>query len=304
MSGSDHWTSARIGQDLSDADDSGGIEESPSYWWVPFVDDPEVLRGMLIIKESYSRELMAEELGADVEDAPRRAEETRLFRQMFRTSAGMSIDQALRSSDLDRQNAMVGLDSSSDAGGTSKLIELVGRIEEGYIAYQFGSMGSGKTDFAILLAELWSKMQGDEHRIGSNIESFERAEHVCRYPVLRDWVREGDEPTLFVWDEASSSASGYSSEAHEVMDKFRLLLQSFRKNRCNLLIIGHTGKDVHPHIRRQANDCIHKESKERATVYDEVVEGEGEGEKFSISGIEPTSLRFDTKEMSRWYWET
>jgi hypothetical protein len=303
--GNNGWTGARIGQDLREGDDSDPAKESPSYWWVPFVSDPKVLRGLLVMKTSYEREIMADHLGVDLREAPARLEETDLFRQIFRTSAGMSVDQALRQSDLDRQSAMIGLESSDDASGVSKLLRLIDRIEEGYIAYMFGQMGSGKTDFAVLISELWSRMQPEGAEIASNVESFERAETIKRYERLKDWVEEDrDRPQLFVFDEASSNASGYSQDAHKVQNRFRNLLQSFRKHRSNLLIIGHTGKDVHPHIRRQTNDCIEKESKKDAAIYESVEEGEGQNLRFEISGIEPAAWEYDTKEMSNWYWES
>lgn len=296
------WTAAKIGQDLHDTDDED-IQESPSYWWVPYVDDDEILRCLLVLKEHYSPDEMADHLGADRHDAPDRVEDTDLFRTLFRTGAGLTIHRALRDSDLDRQNSIVGLDSPDDASGTSKLLRLVDRIESGYIGYMFGHMGNGKTDFAIYIAELWTRMNG-EVEIASNIRSFERAKTIERFVNLREWVDVGSQK-LFIWDEASSNASGYSSDAHKVTEKLPRVLQSFRKNRCNLIIIGHTGKDVHPHFRRQSQDLIHKESKERATVYGDLKDsGEPQDKKFSISGIEPTAWEYDTREMSRWFWES
>jgi hypothetical protein len=297
----DGWTAAKLGEQLSSQGDEHDLEDSPSYWWTPFVENDEILRALLLIKESYQPETLSDHL--EDSEPPDRAENCRLFRQMFRTGAGIGISKALQQSDLDRQSAMIGLPERADAGGTGKLLELVDRIESGYIGYMFGNMGNGKTDFAIYLAELWDRINS-ETTFGSNIETFERAETIQRYENLPEWIESTDK-SLFIWDEASSNASGYSAEAHEVMAKLRTLLQSFRKERTNLIIIGHTGKDVHPHIRRQATDIIHKESKKTATVYSDISEqGEGEDEQISLDGIEPTTWEFDTKEMSRWFWNS
>jgi hypothetical protein len=304
MTENDGWTSARIGQDLREGDEGAELQESPSPWWTPFIEDRKVLRGLLIMKNAYDREDMANSMGVDTREAPRRLEETELFGEIFRVSAGMSIDRALRQSDIDRQSAMVGLDQSSGAGGTSLLLDFVERIESGYIGYLFGEMGNGKTDFAVNVAELFSRIRSGDAEIGSNIQSFERAETIERYERLESWVQDESTEQLFIWDEASSSASGYSSDAHEVTDLFRRLLQSFRKHNSNLLMIGHTGKDIHPHIRRQCNDVIHKESKKRAAVYDRVDDGEPSGHRFTLEGIEATDWKYDTKEMSRWFWES
>lgn len=299
----DGWTGAKIGQTLREGDEGAELEESPSPWWTPFIEDRQVLRALLIMKNGYDREDMARHMDIDKRDAPRRLEETRLFREIFRVSAGISIDRALRESDIDRQSAMIGLDRSSGAGGTSKLLDFVERITEGYIGYIYGEMGAGKTDFAVHISELWTRM-GSGVTVGSNIRSFERAETIERYDELERWVQDESEEQLFVWDEASSSASGYSSDSYDVTDLFRSLLQSFRKHNSNLIMIGHTGKDVHPHIRRQCNDVIHKEEKKRAGVYERIEESEPKGHRYTLDGIEQTSWEYDTREMSRWFWES
>jgi len=119
---------------------------------------------------------------------------------------------------------------------------------------------------------------------------------------------ETDRERLMIWDEASSNASGYASDAHEVMDNLRFVLQSFRKNNVNLLIIGHTGKDVHPHIRRQAGYYIEKPSREdqgHLKVWRALNEqGEGKDLEMEIEGLPPTNWQFNTDEMSRWFWES
>lgn len=300
----DGWTSARIGQDLREGDEGAELEESPSPWWTPFIEDQQVLRGLLIMKNGYSREEMARKMGVEQREAPRRLEETELFGEIFRVSAGLSIDRALRESDIDRQSAMVGLDRSSGAGGTSQLLDFVERIEEGYIGYIYGDMGAGKTDFAVHLSELFARLRGGDAAIGSNIKSFERAETIERYDALEEWVTESSEEQLFVWDEASSSASGYSSDSYDVTDLFRTLLQSFRKHNSNLLMIGHTGKDIHPHIRRQCNDVIHKESKTEAAIYERIDDSVPKGHRYTLEDLEATSWNYDTREMSRWFWES
>ena len=162
-------------------------------------------------------------------------------------------------------------------------------------------MGSGKTDFALLLAELRSRVS--DVTVATNVESVvEKDEYICRFDELDEWVT-SDGEKLFIFDEASSHASGYGSDASEVTGKLRQLLRSFRKNRASLLIVGHTGKDVHPDVRRLANDIIRKESKAEARIYDHVDDdGRVEDVKMRLSGIEQTAWSYDTREMSEWHW--
>lgn len=61
---------------------------------------------------------------------------------------------------------------------------------------------------------------------------------------------------------------------------------------------------MHPDVRRLATDCIHKESKKEAAVYESVENGEGVDQKVDLVGIEPTKWTYDTNEESRWFWES
>lgn len=303
---SDGWTAAKLGDRLDQADD---LETSPSHWWVPWIDEDDVLRAMLLIKQHYDRGDLADHLDGDarIEDTPETAEETRLFRLLFRVGAGTSIHRAIRDTDIDRQSAMIGLDRDTSYYGIGSLVDLMG---PGWIGYIFGQMGTGKTHFAARIAELLDII-GEGIEIGSNVHSLEdpRGEtdiyHTKRREDLDDWIR-GDGLKLFVYDEASSTGSGYSADAHEIMSNFRRLLQSFRKNECMMLIIGHTGKDVHPHILRQCDACLEKPDKQRARVFDEVDDqGEGVDLQFEIDGISGLErFEFDTSEMSDWYWSS
>jgi LmbE family N-acetylglucosaminyl deacetylase len=80
------------------------------------------------------------------------------------------------------------------------------------------------------------------------------------------------------------------------------MVKKIRKVDASMIIIGHTGKDVHPDIRRLA-ECVKKVSKKTAEYYYSVNEGKGEGHKRTISGIPKTNWNsYDTKEITTWEW--
>lgn len=316
---SEGLTAANLGDRVRDTDDED-ITESPGYWFVPHISDKEILKLMISMKERFDPELVrenmemvaAEHSNPQVQDVTQRdvpdtVEETVVFQELFRRATGMTVAGALKNHDVHRQSSLIGTPDKDNAGGTKRLIDLVDSIQQGYVGYLFGRQGNGKTDFAILIAELWSKLQ-TEFEIASNIQSFERAQTIERIWNLKDWIEEsdgtGNKERLMIWDEADSNASGYSADAHLVTDKMHRTLNSLRSRNASLLVIGHNGKDVHPIFRRESTDMIHKESKKTATVYESIdQEGNGIEKKYAIEGIEKTTWDYNTNEMARWFWE-
>lgn len=172
-----------------------------------------------------------------------------------------------------------------------------------------GHMGAGKTDFALLIAEVWSwemERRGNNHAILSNVQSFEEAETVTSMSELKERIEADDSEYIHVvWDEASSHASGYGSDRQDVEEQLRRFLRMIRKNNGSLTMIGHAegGKDIHPEVRR-LSEAVYKESKKKATIYKGITESrEYEGEKMSLDGIPPTSFSYDTTEESDWEWD-
>jgi hypothetical protein len=262
------------------------FKKAPADWWAPLVEDKKTLSILNHMQESLNRPV----------------EETKLGKEAIRKSANKAVWKAVNEESLSGMSAHRGFPYSSNVGGTRRLLDLVDRLEDGYISYIYGDMGTGKTDFAIFLAELWKRQNSG--LVGSNIETLEQKDDfIERFDDLQDWIQ-GPGEKLFIFDEASSHASGYGSDAGKVTKHFRQLLRTFRKNGANLLIIGHTGKDVHPDVRRLATDIIHKESKSEATIYNYIEDGTPEDQKGGLEGIEPTAWNFDTKEESRWFWES
>lgn len=219
---------------------------------------------------------------------------------------------AVDEGDAEAIRAMVGSEQRRpDLSGyrtLEQLRDIVGA--PAFIGYMWAPPGAGKTNFGCLLGEIWSH-EHPEGEVATNIRSLEQADRwIQTYPSLVDWLTgDADDWTgegegtrkLFIFDEASSHASGRGAQGYETAKKLGPLLYKIRKYGGSLIIIGHDGRDVHPAVRALGK-AIHKEDLKRATIYESVHNREGEDEIFSLEGIPQTSWSYDDKEATSWNW--
>jgi hypothetical protein len=123
------------------------------------------------------------------------------------------------------------------------------------MVYMTGRQGRGKTDLAHLMAEVIEHRSHhatdlQEAEIVSNIPSsgYRTIDH---YPRFVEWVQSGavEENRWFIFDEASSELTGYSKDQAIVEELMSELVKKMRKNGVNLILIGHTGMDLHARPR-------------------------------------------------------
>jgi hypothetical protein len=198
-----------------------------------------------------------------------------------------------------------------------ELEEIIGRAAP--IIYIYGEPGSGKTNIGLLLSQLW-KREHPNGVIGSNIRTWEECDKwIPRHPALEEWLeeplesisgggtarKEGAKHRLFVFDEASSHASGRGKQGYEAGKLLGPLIYKIRKSRAGLIIIGHDGRDVHPSVRTLATVIERNRGElKKATVWEDVKNREGQGKIMEISGIPETDYRYDDSEATSWSWGT
>ncbi|WP_344055260.1 ATP-binding protein, partial [Streptomyces thermoalcalitolerans] len=255
------------------------------------------------------------------EDMPTKAEASKLFRQVLGVEATETLTRAVHQGDVQTQSAAVGDPASrSDISGLKAIQELIDILAiPAPIIYLFGNPGSGKTNFALLLAQLWKREQGDDAVLASNIRTWEEAdEWHPSYGSLRSRLddqtmdlpgggitaKEDACPFLFVFDEASSHASGRGKDGYEAGQKLGPLVYKIRKARAGLIIIGHDGKDVHPAVRTMATVVQrYRGEVKRATVYEDVENRKGINKIMELNGIPETDYRYDDEEATSWSWD-
>jgi len=205
-----------------------------------------------------------------------------------------------------------------------------------------GDMGSGKTDFSGMLAELIEfglfQRYGREYeiRIATNVESFvERAnsrendateaqdyhaewEHINQFSELTDRLDQQketgayeDERLVYIFDEGSNHVTGYGEDVQDAvqMGKMGRLI---RKCNGSLIVIGHS-HDIAPILLRLANLIIEKLSEQEASEPKKearILRRHGDDEDArnyevvgEIKDIPPTKYDFETVESSDFYWD-
>ena len=237
-------------------------------------------------------------------------DDTETGRLLRRRMGSEKARQAVKSGNISEQRYLTGrLDTSlnvSGLHGVKQLEEIV--VRTAWICYLFGHMGNGKTDFALLLVQLWMWNREDvgPENVITNVHSAASRNgftYVSSYGALKRAMETLEGEKLVLFDEASSHASGYSHKAQEVQKKLSPMMKYIRKRAGSLLMIGHTGKDVHPDVRRLAT-AVTKQEKKLATFYESVDSDTQEGvdEIFALEGIPATTLDYDTLEESEWSW--
>ena len=246
-------------------------------------------------------------------DGGRSFESTELFERWTHDGADVVAGEALREDDLITLQNIVGRSTEShDLSGLRTLRKLRGTLSRpAYVAYVHGLMGDGKTAFVLLLAEIWLSVmreRGYEPELASNISTWKEAETVASFDGYMEWLEretDGSERRLFVFDEASSHASGYASDAQEARNLLGKSINLIRKNYGSIILVGHTGKDVHKDIRRKCTHLIRKRDKKNAVIRTRTDTGDGKGEfeeTLSLSGIPDTNMTFNHREESVWEW--
>jgi hypothetical protein len=253
------------------------------------------------------------------EEFPERVEQTQLYQQVLRTAATETADSAVRQGDEMVLSYLTGKpDMRKDISGLSAITSLEQQMmTSAPILYIWGPPGAGKTNFALLLSEIWRK-QHEQGEIASNIRTWrEKDRWIPRYPALEEWMdeqvrgikdggikqREDANPRLFVFDEASSNAAGHGEQGYETRQKLAPMLFKIRKANAGLIIIGHDGKDVHPAIRT-LSICVERRREEvkKAILWEDVRNRQGKGKILELDGIPETSYSYDDTEATSWNW--
>ncbi|MUV87818.1 hypothetical protein GJ631_14975 [Natronomonas sp. CBA1123] len=273
------------------------------------IGDRQTRRALTAARSAYDRIARHDDLPAD---APPMFEETTLARSWRYAQGSETFARAVEKGDAIRIRHFVGAqDTDVDLSGMKALQRLRDIVTRpAFMAYMWAEPGTGKTNFAFLLAQLWKRHHPDGE-VGTNVRTLEQKDEWCRnYGDLDRWMKADEDaalrgeatPKLFIFDEASSNASGRGKDGYETAQKLGVLAYKIRKYGGSLIIIGHDGGDVHPAIRELAI-AINKETKKRATVYESVRNRKGERPIVELSGIPPTDWQYNDKEATTWSWD-
>lgn len=301
-----------------------GVDEPDENEHGPLVGTSSVRALLSSMVEHYDPEVVVDVVDdpeLDVEDLPATVEDTELYQDILARESTETISRAVYE---DREGVLSysagNPEQQNDISGLSAIRELekiVGR--QAPIIYLYGPPGSGKTNLSMLLTQLW-KAENPEGLIGSNIRTWEEAdEWIPKFSTLENWLgqntRELDEggitqtdaadPLMFVFDEASSHASGRGKEGYEAGKMLGPLVYKIRKSNAGLIIIGHDGRDVHPAVRELSTVIKRERGKlKHAEIYESVRNREGIDLITELDSIPETDYHYDDKEATSWSFDT
>lgn len=277
-----------------------GIDDNDIFDFAVKIGDREELL-KLIMTEKRSWEQYRDEF--DCEDIP--YVQTKIFTETVEEYTTLSANQAVHNEEWAMLRYSVANAEDPDVAKTKMvkwLIEWVD-FDEGEDVTQIqigGEQGSGKTELAFLLAELWL-MMNPNGEILTNVKGVDQTTNIVSRDELAEWLDENQgTPFIFVLDELNKHASG--SDHQKVMEQLFSFVTYLRKKKGNYIIMGHTGNDIHPWIRELC-DYVYKKSNKVAEVYKGIdSKGEGEGHIKTLRGIPKSSLNPDTFDETDWEW--
>ncbi|ELZ93548.1 AAA family ATPase [Haloferax volcanii] len=295
-------------------DGDGGFESSGylrEYARGNVDGDPDVHVHAGLVRDDRARRWLswlADHYQPATDEMPASFWETRFAREALRQYGTETAQRAVEEGQMHVIDFLTGMPS---AQADISVLETIEWLEDwvtrtAAITLLSGHMGTGKTDFALLLAAIWQRQTGGS--VLSNIRTCPQTESVSRMSKLKERVMESkDEPVLFVFDEAAAHASS-DLDDHETKEQMRQLIRFLRKYNSDVIVIGHQsgGKDLNTEFRR-LGEAAHKTSKKKAEVYGNIEGREYTDKKRTITGIPSVSdyagWDFDTTETSSWMWD-
>lgn len=204
------------------------------------------------------------------------------------------INEAVNSNDYGYQSHAVGInDSASNMTSYKRIKQLRDVVIRAGRTFVFkGEPDAGKTNFSLFLAELAADF--DDRTLLTNMRSVERGKTFHSFKQMEK-LAEKEKKTFIIIEDASNHLSGYNTDSSDVEEYMRPFQNELAKNDAVMCLLGHTGMDVHAHLRRNAF-LVDKTGKKSATVYENVNGGSGGSKIASFNNISKTEITYDPKE--------
>jgi hypothetical protein len=310
--------------------DGYGVRDPDAFRHAGIVRDPLVSRFLSVVEAEYAPQDEAKQ-PAKMPGTVDGLEDVQQLRRMEGTETART---AFENGDMPSLKHLTGdQQQRADVSGMKAIDAMRAEVTgPAPMFYVWAEPGTGKTNFAFLIAQLWKQEHDGDALVASNVRTLMESDPwppeevvdrhdldiapesndgwIPNFDTLQEWIEQDGDPMqydqrskLFIFDEASSSASGGGNSGWQTKAKMGPLAYKIRKYGGSLVVIGHDGKDVHPLIR-EMGVAIHKEGLKSATFYDDVTNRSGVGERFAVDGIPETDWRYDDKEPTTWSWST
>jgi len=193
------------------------------------------------------------------------AENSQLYERIKSRQINIGVNEALKDSSKDRLAYATGKsENKAELSSLTLQKRLVDYFKvKGKVFVMSGNPDSGKTNFALVIAYLLNMME--DITVLSNMESVKEFETVKTFDKLEQRANELDR-WLYILEDASNHLSGYQMDREMVEEKIRPFKNELAKNGGIMILMGHSGVDIHPDIRRNSM-LIDKKNKKSAKIH-------------------------------------
>ncbi|MCU4972049.1 hypothetical protein OB955_04785 [Halobacteria archaeon AArc-m2/3/4] len=274
-------------------------DEPEVYPWAGVVTDPRVLAHLDNMARNYCPDLYEE-------DMPDKFEDTPYCKMIVRKYGTQSATQSMQMGNMGHLSFFSGfVGYSKDVSGMQTLMALMNMIEEApvFIAYLYGVMGKGKSNFAMLLFEVFESVYGEDNIYrAANISSDSVDEEIREYSRMvelleerRERVQAGEDvdEMLMLIDEAAQIFTGSGADSWKARALAKILKLA-RKAKSNIILVGQDGKDIDPALRALCTTFVEKQSKTSAVFWRDIKNRQGLDKMMKLSGVPETSLDWST----------
>lgn len=192
---------------------------------------------------------------------------------ILQTLASQQATRSLYSGDMAAVSSFIGVtDQDLDASALRLPLLLLDALDNhGAPAFVLaaGNPNTGKTNSVALLAEL-RRLDRDDLLVVSNIRTWDETDVLVTsaHDLAVSLLEHRDVPKFVVIDEGSTHFDARTYR-REVATQFTPLAKRFAKIDVDVCaIIGHTGRDVHPEVKRLATLPFFKPDKKTAEFYE------------------------------------
>jgi len=203
---------------------------------------------------------------------------TSLGEEVLTTFETAAAQQAVRSGDASLASSIVGITEqdleASEFSYTLELIERVRNNDAPLFLVGFGLPNTGKTGHVL---HDWHRAWQAQYPDGISISNAEvrTFDHtITSLDELVQFCLDNPDVQKFVFIDEGSTHFDARTNSHEIASQFSPFSKRFAKLSVDFATIGHTIKDVHPELKRQATTFFHKPEKTQVQLFEDYQDDE------------------------------
>lgn len=226
---------------------------------------------------------------------------TKEFKRLLESELSHKAQKAVKESDL---SVMAHLNGRSQDSNSISQFHRIKQLQNVLTvqgrSYIFkGEPDTGKTNMALLMAEIWQNETGGT--VVTNMQSVKQFKTITNFA---EWKKEfeKDGEILGIVEDASNHFSGYSVDAEVMEKRYRPFSNELAKNNGVMFLLGHTGMDIHADARRKSL-LIDKPSLKKTVIHRRIKNGSGANKLLTLNQVPKTALNYDSTEKTEWNWK-